>query len=386
MDNLGQVPTASGALSTFSNSSATLYGEDTYKLSFKTRLEVKVNVDLSQGFISLQLPITKILAENFLNNFEYYTFEELAIDLQCTSSLGLGSGAMMFAYVTDPLNAAVPTAHADATAKFGNTDGMVIVRPRDSKTLQIPVGVSPMLGGWRYVKSTGDARMESFGAVVALTDVAPAAGDGTAYEAWLRGFAVGKRRTVQTDDKIFFHRQQIADVVTDLEIGPNPVNYFQFNMALHFEGFDAFKKSYVTVILDEPYILDWNFKFTDEDGAERKRTYRVFIDAHPCQADRDYPSFEISLPDVPSNYTWQQPDLVHFSQEVEKNIKGKFFTFASTLEGKASFRSPAARSAIATPLIARNCPPPPIPVDSCIISGKSHTQIHNSIKEYISKN
>lgn len=198
-ENLGQVPSPSGSLSTFSNSKASLYGEETVRFPFRLNVPILPNPDPDTSFTAFTLPITSSLQKAFFDAFEYYTFEALTLDLQCTAPLGTASGALQVGYFSDPLNAGVPTNLAEAKTKIGSTDGWVMIRPRDSKALQIPVDVNPMMSQWRFVREdTANIRMSSFGTVVGITAEPPAAGDGTVYEGWLHGWAVGKRRTQQT--------------------------------------------------------------------------------------------------------------------------------------------------------------------------------------------
>ncbi len=93
-----------------------------------------------------------------------------------------------------------------------------MIRPRDSKALQIPVDVNPMLPGWRFVREdTANIRMSSFGTVVGVTAEPPAAGDGTVYEGWLHGWAVGKRRTQQTSASAAYMRFSTGWQIGSLE-------------------------------------------------------------------------------------------------------------------------------------------------------------------------
>jgi len=198
-ENLGQVPTPSGSLSTFSNSKTSLYGEEIVRFPFRLNVPILPNPKPEESFTAFTLPVTSALQKAFFDAFEYYTFEALTLDLQCTAPLGTASGAVQVGYFSDPLNAGVPTTLSEAKTKIGSTDGWVMIRPRDSKALQIPVDVNPMLPGWRFVREdTANIRMSSFGTVVGITAEPPAAGDGTVYEGWLHGWAVGKRRTQQT--------------------------------------------------------------------------------------------------------------------------------------------------------------------------------------------
>jgi len=198
-ENLGQIPAPSGSLSTFSNSKASLYGEEIVKFPFRVNIPILPNPKPDESFAAFTLPITSMLQKTFFDAFEYYTFEALTLDLQCTAPLGTASGAIQVGYFSDPLNAGIPTTLAEAKTKIGSTDGWVMIRPRDSKALQIPVDVNPMLPGWRFVREdTANIRMSSFGTVVGITAEPPAIGDGTVYEGWLHGWAVGKRRTQQT--------------------------------------------------------------------------------------------------------------------------------------------------------------------------------------------
>lgn len=198
-ENLGQVPAATGSLSTFSNSKTSLYGEEIVRFPFRLNVPILPNPKPEESFTAFTLPITASLQKAFFDAFEYYTFEALTLDLQCTAPLGTASGAVQVGYFSDPLNAGVPATLGEAKTKIGSTDGWVMIRPRDSKALQIPVDVNPMLPGWRFVREdAANVRMSSFGTVVGITAEPPAAGDGTVYEGWLHGWAVGKRRTQQT--------------------------------------------------------------------------------------------------------------------------------------------------------------------------------------------
>jgi len=198
-ENLGQVPAPNGSLSTFSNSTTSLYGEEIVKFPFRLNVTINPNPDPDNEFTAFVVPIDATLQKAFLDSFEYYTYEALTLDLQCTAPLGTASGAVQVGYFSDPLNAGVPTLLSEAKAKIGSTDGWVMIRPRDSKSLKIPVDVNPVLTGWRFFRTdTANIRMSSFGTVVGITAEPPAAGDGTVYEGWLHGWAVGKRRTQQT--------------------------------------------------------------------------------------------------------------------------------------------------------------------------------------------
>lgn len=217
-ENLGQVPAPTGSLSTFSNSKASLYGEEIVRFPFRLNIPILPNSDPDANFTAFTLPITASLQKTFFDAFEYYTFEALTLDLQCTAPLGTASGAVQVGYFSDPLNAGVPTTLSEAKTKIGSTDGWVMIRPRDSKALQIPVDVNPMLPGWRFVREdTANIRMSSFGAVVGITAEPPAVGDGTVYEGWLHGWAVGKRRTQQSGE---------------------PAAYVRFSTAWHLDKFE----------------------------------------------------------------------------------------------------------------------------------------------------
>lgn len=196
MENVGQVPSSGSSLSTFSNSDASLYGSEVVKYPFRLNVVVTPNADPAGGFISFTLPIDSLLQDKFLTGFEFFTYEELTLDMQCTAPLGTASGAVQVGYFADALNATMPATLAEAKNKIGSTDGWVMIRPRDSKSLRIPVDTNPMFSGWRFVRiDQANPRMSSFGTVVGITAEPPAAGDGTVYEAWLHGWAVGRRRT-----------------------------------------------------------------------------------------------------------------------------------------------------------------------------------------------
>jgi len=384
MENLGQVPSGGKQLSTFSSASENIFAAETVRYPFRKKIQIKVNTDLAQGFTALVLLIDSDLVSEFLMGFEYYTYENLVLDLQCTSSLTLGSGAMLFAYSTDPSNANVPTDYDVACEKYGNTDGFVIIRPRDSKSLQIPVDVSPMLGGWRYVKATGDSRLETFGAVVGLTLVPPASGDGTAYEGWLHGYAVGKRRTVQTTTNIYFHHKQIISAEVGLSSEPS-ADFLQFEIVFNASGNG--QANFLTMILDDIETIDYMFIFTDEDDKQVKKLFRITIDAHPCIPSRIRPTIEIDFPTVPATWTWLEADKANFALILNERLKNKAFTYShDTIKSRVA-TEPAFRAASVAPLAARSVTRKTTTIaPDCVISGRSNHQFNNLITHQFNKN
>lgn len=265
-ENLGQVPTPTGSLSTFSNSRTSLYGEEIVKFPFRLNIPISPNPDPDTEFTAFVLPIDATLQKAFFDAFEYYTFESLTLDLQCTAPLGTASGAVQVGYFSDPLNAGVPTTLSEAKAKLGSTDGWVMIRPRDSKSLQIPVDVNPMLPGWRFVRDdAANVRMSSFGAVVGITAEPPAVGDGTVYEGWLHGWAIGKRRTQQTGATAAYMRFRTSWQLQKLE--------WDYNVGcpvIGFVGFTSLKvgnHSKVNFLFDDIISGSADITGSDKDGA-----------------------------------------------------------------------------------------------------------------------
>lgn len=207
MENIGQVPHNDGSLSTFSGSATTLYGAEEVRFPFRLNIPILANADPTAGFVAFTIPIDANLQDSFFTAFEYFSFEKLALDMQCTAPLGTASGAVQVAFFSDPLNAAVPDDLGAAKSKLGSTDGWVMIRPRDSKSLQIPINLNPTMAPWRYVRiDEANVRMSSFGTVVGITAEPPAAGDGTVYEGWLHGWAVGRRRTENVGNDAAYYR------------------------------------------------------------------------------------------------------------------------------------------------------------------------------------
>lgn len=277
MENLGQVPKSSGALSTFSNSNTTLFGSEEVKFPFRLNVPISANVNPADGFLAFGIPIDAELQSNFFTAFEYFTFENLAFDMQCTAPLGTASGAIQVAFFSDPLNATVPDSLADAKAKLGSTDGWVMIRPRDSKTLQIPVDLNPTMNNWRYVRSDpNNIRLSSFGTVVGITAEPPAAGDGTVYEGWLHGWAVGRRRTENVGTNAIYERY----------LGEWMPNFFEWSYEndcpyLDFRTTAAFSSAskYATFLFDRVISFRVEVGYDDAGGAHHTKRFEIDFSA-----------------------------------------------------------------------------------------------------------
>jgi len=201
MDGIFTSPPNGGGLSTFtSNKEAIVLSEEI--VSFPIRKNIVIsspNGTLTAGTLAFTVSLDSLLDAEFLSKFEYYSLQDPQLDLQCTAPIGTASGAMLVAQFTDVLNGDVPTDVSEAFAKFGNTLGSVIIRPRDNKSLKLDVSSNPMFGNWRYTKiDTANPRLSSFGVVAGIILEPGAIGDGTTYTGWFHAHLLGKRRTVIT--------------------------------------------------------------------------------------------------------------------------------------------------------------------------------------------
>lgn len=196
MENLGSVPAAAGSLSTYSSPTSDVYKATTERQSFRFLLSITPGE--GRGDIAATLTLDSTIQSSFLDCYEFFSLEEVTVDLQCVAPLGTASGGMLAAYIVDPLGATIPTEREQIIEKFGVTEGAIFVRPRDSKALHIPCATAdPIIGKYRYVVNGTDPRLSSFGTLFFVTTDPPAVGDGSRWEAWVHGYVVGHRRTLQ---------------------------------------------------------------------------------------------------------------------------------------------------------------------------------------------
>lgn len=208
--NVGTTP-SSGQVSkttTFSTGGPNfnLPGE-TYKhvISYEVA-NMNLNSQTRAGTPILELQLDASISEE-LANYQYWTIDDLKLDVQCTSPLGTSSGAVLMSYMSDPINADCPTNPTLAKKKFGQTMPRILIRPRDNKSIDIDIHQSPMFGNWRFVKrgnsdDSAAVRQSSFGTIVALVNTSPAAADGANFTAWIHGTITAKGRTLVTQDAV----------------------------------------------------------------------------------------------------------------------------------------------------------------------------------------
>jgi hypothetical protein len=207
-ENLAQVPKDGDALSTFSNAATSIHHATEERQSFKWHLTVKPTQEPGEVCATFQLD--RSVAPDFLNCYEYFTFEDLVVDLQSVAPFGTASGGIMAAYLSDPLNTSKPELPIYNIDRFGVTEGTIVVRAKDSKKVTIPAADScPIQGKWRYTNNGGNQRQSSFGSIYFVTLDPPAPGDGSRWEAWVRGYAVGRRRTQVTDGNLMSYHAYV---------------------------------------------------------------------------------------------------------------------------------------------------------------------------------
>jgi len=210
MANIGTTPSSgeTSKTTTFSNGGPhfNLPGE-TYKhvISYEVA-NMTLNAQIRAGTPILELQLDASISEELVN-YQYWTIDDLKLDVQCTSPLGTSSGAVLMSYMSDPINADCPANPTLAKRKFGQTLPRILIRPRDNKSIDINVHENPMFGAWRFVKrgnsdDSAAIRQSSFGTIIAVVNTAPAAADGANFTAWIHGTITAKGKTLVTQDAV----------------------------------------------------------------------------------------------------------------------------------------------------------------------------------------
>lgn len=192
---LGQLPgSGESPLSTFSSPSTGVYHASSEEQSFRYTMTLTPG---ATGDIIGFVPLDHTVSPNFLRGYEFFTYRDLKLEVQCVGAFGTASGSMMATYFADPLNLTTYQDPQSNLDKFIQTEGTIYIRPKDNKIISVPVGeADPIQGTWRYVNETGNIRQSSFGGVYFITDQPSAAGDGTRWTLVVSGYAIGRRRTI----------------------------------------------------------------------------------------------------------------------------------------------------------------------------------------------
>lgn len=167
---------------------------------------------------------------DWLNKFQFFSIKNLQLDMQCTSPLGTSSGAILVSYMSDPINADVPTDPVESKNKFGVTFPRVIIRPRDNKCLTVDVSQNPMFGNWRCVKKASSddissIRQSCFGTIIAIVNSQPAASDGANFTTWIHGTLVAKGRSMVTDNALSRKAPYIISVIGKSQLIQDELGY-----------------------------------------------------------------------------------------------------------------------------------------------------------------
>lgn len=111
--------------------------------------------------------ITKELA----GVFEFYAIEDLKLTINSSSPLGTSSGALQIGWIADPYNLAFGDNLSINLQKAIRQYGSVMVRPRESLTIPIPIS------GKKYCLPGKEPRLSTFGGIFAVVRVGPESGD-----------------------------------------------------------------------------------------------------------------------------------------------------------------------------------------------------------------
>jgi len=163
---------------------------------FKKRLDFYLDSNNEAGEVVFGFALDSTINAELCKQYELYELEDVKLQFQSASPMGISSGSIQVGHITDPQNVAMPESKALALNKIIRQSNSCNIRPRDSTTLEIDTP------GALWTLQAGDARLYSFGNVIAVVRTKPEVGDVLNFQVTLTGVLRASRTAVNMSEEL----------------------------------------------------------------------------------------------------------------------------------------------------------------------------------------